>query len=108
MSPLPHLTCYPLDWPTGAEHGEATQHGNTERIDRGRWAAISRSVEDRQNQDPGRVRGAHPVSPRRKSTTSNQCTQCLRTYSSGVKEMPYSYGSSIILGAGGAELVVVK
>ena len=35
MKLLPHQICYPSDWPTGVEHGEANQHGNTQGTGRG-------------------------------------------------------------------------
>ncbi len=41
VDPLPHVICYPPDWPAGAVRDEASQHGYTQGIDRGCRGPVS-------------------------------------------------------------------
>jgi NAD(P)-dependent dehydrogenase (short-subunit alcohol dehydrogenase family) len=54
MTPLPHVSCYPSDGPTGASRDEAkaNQHGNTQGVDRGRWRALPAGAGTGEDNDP--------------------------------------------------------
>ena len=72
---MPHVNCYPSAAQLlrgGGGDGEATEHGDTQRIERGDWAAVSSGGQVGAPPDPGRI---HPGD--RAITASTRCECCI-------------------------------